>query len=84
MRGPLKPGFGLSGDVQIFSILSSRPKQIIARAVIFGVEGPAVVTSTGAEGRVKIESEWAGRKRERAEGTLCPAAEHPHSSQNRA
>jgi hypothetical protein len=40
--GPLKPGFGLSGDVQISSILSSRPEQITARAVICGVEGPCV------------------------------------------
>ena len=29
--GALKPGFGLSGDVLIFSILSSRPEQITAR-----------------------------------------------------
>jgi putative transposase len=36
------------------------------------------------EGRVEIESEWATRKRERAAGTLCPAVELPHSSQNRA
>ena len=36
--GPLKPGFGSSGDVQIFSTLSSRPEQITARAAICGVE----------------------------------------------
>jgi hypothetical protein len=53
----LKPGFGLSGDVQIFSILSSRPEQIIANAMICGVEGPAVVRSTGRGERVEIESE---------------------------
>src|SRR5258708_7289159 len=40
--------------------------------------------ATGAEGRVEIESEWTARKRERAAGTVCPAAELPHSSQNRA
>ena len=28
---PLKPGVGLSGDVQIFPTLSSRPEQIIAK-----------------------------------------------------
>jgi REP element-mobilizing transposase RayT len=38
----------------------------------------------GAAGRVEIESEWTARKRERAAGTLCPAVELPHSSQNRA
>jgi hypothetical protein len=31
----------------------------------------------GIEGRVKIESEWAARKRERAK-------QQPHSSQNKA
>ena len=40
--------------------------------------------ATGVEGRVGIESEWATRKRERAAGTLCPAVDVPHSSQNRA
>ena len=40
--------------------------------------------ATGAEGRVEIESEWTARKLERAAGTLCPAVELPHSSQNRA
>ena len=40
--------------------------------------------ATGYEGRVEIESEWTARKRERAEGKLCPAVELPHSSQNRA
>src|SRR5713101_4346211 len=39
---------------------------------------------TGCEGQVEIESEWTARKRERAAGTLCPAVELPHSSQNRA
>ena len=40
--------------------------------------------ATGLEGHVEIESEWTARKRERAAGTLCPAVELPHSSQNRA
>ncbi len=40
--------------------------------------------ATGHEGRVQIESEWTARKRERAEGKLCPAVPLPHSSQNRA
>jgi hypothetical protein len=37
--GPLKPGFGLSGDVQI---LSSRPETDHRKAMICGVEGPRV------------------------------------------
>ena len=37
--------------------------------------------STGTEGRVQIESEWAARKRERAAGRLAPAVELPHSIQ---
>jgi len=40
--------------------------------------------ATGCEGRVKIESEWTARNRERAEGKLCAAVELPHSSQHRA
>jgi putative transposase len=40
--------------------------------------------ATGCEGRVEIESEWTARKREREAGTLCPAVELPHSSQNQA
>jgi len=40
--------------------------------------------ATGVAGRVEIESEWAARNRERAAGKLCPAAQPPHSSQNRA
>src|ERR1700751_5015843 len=40
--------------------------------------------TSGCEGRVEIESEWTGRKRERAAGGICPAVELPHSSQNRA
>jgi len=40
--------------------------------------------ATGCEGRVEIESEWTARKRERAEGELCPAVELPHSSQKTA
>jgi len=40
--------------------------------------------ATGCEGRVEIESEWTARRRERAEGRLCPAVELPHSSQNQA
>src|SRR5216683_5668440 len=55
--------------------LSSRPEQTTARAVICGVEGPAVFDVTGCEGRVKIESKWTTRKREQAEGRLSPAAE---------
>jgi hypothetical protein len=39
---------------------------------------------TGCEGRVESESEWTARKRERAEGRLCPTVELPHSSQNQA
>jgi putative transposase len=39
---------------------------------------------TGYEGSVEIESEWTARKRERTAGRLCPAAELPHLSQNRA
>jgi len=48
--GPLKPGFGLSGDVQISSILSSRPEQITARAVTCEVEGPCVYCLHRARG----------------------------------
>ena len=40
--------------------------------------------STGCEGRVEIESEWAARKRQRAEGNLCPSVAMPHSSQKMA
>jgi putative transposase len=40
--------------------------------------------ATGYDGRVEIESEWTARKREREAGTLYPAVELPHSSQNRA
>ena len=40
--------------------------------------------ATGVEGRVEIESEWTARKRERAEGKLCPEVEVPHSSQRMA
>ena len=40
--------------------------------------------ATGCEGRVEIESEWTARKRERADGRLCPAVKLPHSSQKRA
>jgi hypothetical protein len=54
--GPLKPDFGLSGDVQISSILSSRPEEIIAKAMICGVEDPAVVMSP-AVGLAQFESE---------------------------
>ena len=41
-RGPLKPNFGLSGDVHIARPLSSRPEEIIANAMMYGVEGPCV------------------------------------------
>ena len=58
-----------------FSILSSRPEQIIAKMVILRSEGPDVVTSTGSKRRIEIESEWTTRKRERTAGTLCPAVE---------
>ncbi len=40
--------------------------------------------ATGCAGRVEIESEWTARKRERAAGKMCPAAELPHSSQKTA
>ena len=40
--------------------------------------------ATGCEGRVEIESEWAARKRQRAEGRLCARLELPHSSQKKA
>jgi len=40
--------------------------------------------ATGHEGRVEIESECAARKSERATGRLCPAAQLPHSSQQKA
>ena len=40
--------------------------------------------ATGSEGRVEIESEWTARKRQRAEGKLCPVVSFPHSSQNQA
>ena len=40
--------------------------------------------ATGCEGRVEIESDWTARRRERAQGNVCPAVELPHSSQHRA
>lgn len=40
--------------------------------------------ATGCDGRVEIECEWTARKRERAQGRLCPAVELPHSSQQKA
>jgi putative transposase len=40
--------------------------------------------TTGMEGRVEIESEWTASRRERRAGRLCPPAELPHSSQNKA
>ena len=56
-RAPLKPAFGLSGDVQIpFLTLSSRPEQIIAKAMIRGVEGPGVFLG-----------QWTGRDRVRTD-----------------
>jgi putative transposase len=36
--------------------------------------------ATGNQARVKIESEWAARNRQRAAGQLAPAVELPHSS----
>jgi putative transposase len=133
--GPLKPGFGLSGDVHWLSKTQQHTladavkslKQGVSRRLIGDAEHfwqkryydfnirnyPQFVEklryihrnpvkqglcdrpenwqwssfrhyATGAEGRVEIESEWTARKRERAPGTLCPAVELPHSSQNRA
>jgi len=133
--GPLKPGFGLSGDVHWLSNTQQHTladavkslKQGVSRRLIGDAEHfwqkryydfnirnyPQFVEklryihrnpvkqglcarpedwqwssfrhyATGAEGRIEIESEWTARKRERAAGTLCPAAELPHSSQNRA
>ena len=41
--GPLKPDFGLSGDVSIFSTLSIPTGTDHRKAMICGVEGPAVV-----------------------------------------
>jgi len=133
--GPLKPGFGLSGDVHWLSKTQQHTladalkslKQGVSRRLIGDAEHfwqkryydfnirnyPQFVEklryihrnpvkaglcdrpedwqwssfrhyATGAEGRVEIESEWTARKRERAAGTLCPAVELPHSSQNRA
>ena len=40
--------------------------------------------ASGCEGRVEIECEWTARARERAAGTLSPAVQLPHSSQNLA
>ena len=40
--------------------------------------------ATGYEGPVEIECGWTANRRERAAGRLGPAAELPHSSQNRA
>jgi len=39
--------------------------------------------ATGYEGRVEIESEWTARKRERANGKLCPTVPLP-PTQNQA
>src|SRR5208282_5294719 len=61
--GPLKPGVGLSGDVQISPTLSSRPEQITASAVICGVEGSGVVMSAGCEGS------WRSSRNRRRETT---------------
>jgi putative transposase len=40
--------------------------------------------ASGCEGRVEIESEWAARKRQRADGKLCPSVELSHSTQRTA
>ncbi len=40
--------------------------------------------ATGCAGIVEIECEWTARKRERAEGKLCPAVKRTHSSQRTA
>jgi REP-associated tyrosine transposase len=133
--GPLKPGFGLSGDVHWLSKTQQHTladalkslKQGVSRRLIGDAEHfwqkryydlnirnyPQFVEklryihrnpvkcelcerpddwqwssfrhyATGCEGRIEIESEWTARKRERAAGTLCPAVELPHSSQNQA
>jgi hypothetical protein len=58
-RRPLKPAFGPSGNVQTPSTLSSRPEQIIAKAMIRGVEGPDVFW---VEERAEIEAKWTIRK----------------------
>jgi putative transposase len=40
--------------------------------------------ATGCEGRVEIESDWAARKRERADGKLCPRVEVPPQARKKA
>jgi hypothetical protein len=77
--GPLKPGFGLSGGVQISSILSSRQEQITARAVICGVEGPTIMTSPDVKA-VKIKYET----KTRASARTLSTSELPPSSQKQA
>jgi hypothetical protein len=79
-RGPFKPGFGLSGHIQILSTLSSRPEEIIANAMICGVEGPAVSLRENA-----LRPNQNGRHanaNERREDS-CPVVEPPHSNQHR-
>jgi hypothetical protein len=104
MGGPLKPAFGLSGEqhfwqkryydfnIRNYPQFVEKLRYIHRNPVKQGLcERPEDWRwssfrhyATGAEGRVEIESEWTARKRERAAGTLCPAVELPHSSQNRA
>jgi len=53
--GLLKPAFGLSGDLQIsfnFVIPTGTDHR---KAMIRGVEGPAVVTVPGCDGRAEID-----------------------------
>ena len=83
--GPLKPAFDLRGDVhtsqtqaneQVKPGLCERPEDWEWTSFRH--------YATGREGRIEIESERTARKRERAAGSLCPALEPPHSSQNHA
>jgi hypothetical protein len=73
---PSEPAFGLLGWKPVKRGLCERPEDWQWSSFRH--------YATGAEARVEIESEWTARKRERAAGTLCPAVELPHSSQNRA
>jgi hypothetical protein len=66
--GPLKPGFGLSGDVHC------------AQTGCLGQS--TFVSCLGKRGL--CESEWTARRRERDQGKLCRSGPLPHSSQNQA
>src|SRR5437016_8958088 len=81
--GPFKTGFGVVGDIQIFSILSSRPEQIIASSGDLQSGGTCCYDVAGCERR------WTSNQNVRHENAnerrrLCSAVELPHSSQNRA